>query len=617
MASLAYVLAAALTLVWIAVTIWALWWDRSRGRRRCPQCFYEMDLALGMKCPECGREARDEKALRRTRRRWRVAMIAVVLLLAPAITAAGWAKWMQGGGWPGVPTPISTRLLWLNNAEHDADVIQRIRDGRLSRADAERVVLAACRRLESADPLRRAGGFDLLFAIERFDTRLSSDPPNTRRALLEELRPDRSVPILIRLSRSGDEAEAAKALRALTSLRDISDDVLLAIVDQMGAASNDKRQAARMAAMVYIAPNVHTRRIVPAPPDLFTGGGDSSTATAAVFARRMRELAHDRAALLEWLHAAALDDDSSSDPQWVHRRMALWLYCRLSEYDVVALDAIETALGVPDEFLNVVAVHQLQGFAWSPRIEHSLRAAIHNPSTRIHSQATRSASTFKHDAASLIPDFIAYAGRLDRQGGNSAFVEFFRMIGGDTRELLPAAHARLTTLADQADESGISLHDRWVRNPPLAGLYWLWISTMDVMDPEKADLAATYVRLESYEESALEALVAFAVLSGDKEATTTLTIERNPSLHAAVNPQFPNPPLIRLFRQNLVEIDRLIEHYASSGDPVERAAVARLLTRYLSNEQLEPLESLLDRLDDDPDPVLVEAARNARIKMSP
>ncbi len=616
MVMLAYAIATAMVLAWIGITIWALLWDRARGRRRCPRCFYEIDTASGRKCTECGRVARSERALGKTRRRWRTAIVATVLLLGPALTAATWAWLTHNNGWPGVPTAIATRLLWLNNADHDADVIERIRSGRLSRADAERVVLAACRRLDSDDPLRRASGFDLLFAIDRFDARLSSDPPNTRRALLEELRPDRSIPALIRLSRSADDAEAAKALRAMTSLRDISDDVLLAIVDQMGAASSEVRQAARMAAMFYIAPNAHTRRFAPAPQDLFTGGGDSSTTTAARFTRRVRELAHDRAALLEWLEAAAMDDDSINDPEWMHRRMALWLFCRLAKYDVVALDAVEAALGVPHEFLVAITVHQLQGFAWSPRIEHGLRAAIHHQSARVNHEAIRSAATFKHDAASLIPDFIEYAARPDRQSGSNAFVEFFRMIGGDPKDLLPVVHARLTALADQADAAGLGINGRWIRNPPMASLHWLWISTMDVEDPDKAELAAKYVRLESYQESALEALVAFAVLSGDRAATTSLVIERNPSLHEAVNPQFPNPPLIRLFRLNLVEVDRLIEHYASSGDPMERAAVARLMTRHLSAEQLAPLAPLLNRLATNPDPVLREAAARAKERMA-
>src|SRR6185436_9709920 len=69
----------------------ALLADRARGRRRCQRCWYDMAGAPppGLKCPECGREARSERALFRTRRRWRRAMAGVALVLAGAALAAG------------------------------------------------------------------------------------------------------------------------------------------------------------------------------------------------------------------------------------------------------------------------------------------------------------------------------------------------------------------------------------------------------------------------------------------------------------------------------------------------------------------------------------------------
>lgn len=35
----------------------ALLWDRARGRRRCPKCWYDMSGVDSLRCPECGREA--------------------------------------------------------------------------------------------------------------------------------------------------------------------------------------------------------------------------------------------------------------------------------------------------------------------------------------------------------------------------------------------------------------------------------------------------------------------------------------------------------------------------------------------------------------------------------
>lgn len=58
-----------------------LFQDRSRGRPRCPKCWYNMTGAPSLVCPECGYDARRSKALYCTRRR-RWAMVAAVLMAA-------------------------------------------------------------------------------------------------------------------------------------------------------------------------------------------------------------------------------------------------------------------------------------------------------------------------------------------------------------------------------------------------------------------------------------------------------------------------------------------------------------------------------------------------------
>jgi hypothetical protein len=96
----------------IMVTVWAIFGDRARGRRRCPRCWYDMRGVPGLVCPECGREARSERKLHRRRRRWRWAALGLALL------AMGWgvrpvSRWIIG--WPEqAPTIILIALLpWL------------------------------------------------------------------------------------------------------------------------------------------------------------------------------------------------------------------------------------------------------------------------------------------------------------------------------------------------------------------------------------------------------------------------------------------------------------------------------------------------------------------------
>src|SRR5262245_47389730 len=79
------VLAWALLALWTVVFVLALFGDRSRGRRRCPRCWYRMEGTPGLTCPECGRVATAEGELLRTRRHpWWAALGVVILLGALA-----------------------------------------------------------------------------------------------------------------------------------------------------------------------------------------------------------------------------------------------------------------------------------------------------------------------------------------------------------------------------------------------------------------------------------------------------------------------------------------------------------------------------------------------------
>ncbi len=94
----------------LALLVWAIRGDRSRGRRRCPRCWYPLDA--GLKCPECGREVASEKQLFRSRRRWWWAALAVLLVLASPLVSA-WPKIAKYGWLSIVPTRVVVELLPL------------------------------------------------------------------------------------------------------------------------------------------------------------------------------------------------------------------------------------------------------------------------------------------------------------------------------------------------------------------------------------------------------------------------------------------------------------------------------------------------------------------------
>jgi len=95
---------AVLALAGAILLVWALFSDRSRGRRRCPKCWYDLSKTApesGLRCPECGKTQKHERRLFKTRRRWRWAWPVLVIWLAsaylfvqPKVREDGWASIM-------------------------------------------------------------------------------------------------------------------------------------------------------------------------------------------------------------------------------------------------------------------------------------------------------------------------------------------------------------------------------------------------------------------------------------------------------------------------------------------------------------------------------------------
>lgn len=156
------------------VVLWALFWDAWKTRkarragklRRCAGCWYDVRGIAGSTCPECGRDARGERAMLRARRRWGMAVLGV-LMVAPA-----WGAWkapeVRRLGWVGAsPTivlacwPMDMRAWGSGNAEAWAE-IERRRDQHPLPAAA---VWILTRRLRAAWTVDAPPGS----AIEEFD----------------------------------------------------------------------------------------------------------------------------------------------------------------------------------------------------------------------------------------------------------------------------------------------------------------------------------------------------------------------------------------------------------------------------------------------------------------
>jgi len=127
----------ALVLAFGALGVGAVWWalfgDKARTRR-CPRCWHDLSGTPGMTCGECGYAAHNESELHRTRRRWGVAIMALVGILA----VTGWVRLeILNASWIGfVPNAVLVQLPRLlpggqlpNWAENELD--NRIVNGQL------------------------------------------------------------------------------------------------------------------------------------------------------------------------------------------------------------------------------------------------------------------------------------------------------------------------------------------------------------------------------------------------------------------------------------------------------------------------------------------------------
>lgn len=75
-----FAVSAGLVLFALMLLVWAIIGDRSRGRLRCPRCWYDMEGIDTPQCPECGKAIRSERHLRKARRmKWPFALASLLI----------------------------------------------------------------------------------------------------------------------------------------------------------------------------------------------------------------------------------------------------------------------------------------------------------------------------------------------------------------------------------------------------------------------------------------------------------------------------------------------------------------------------------------------------------
>lgn len=151
--------AALVGLIW-----WAIFGDADKKRRRCPACWHDLSGTPGLVCGECGHRAASEASLHQPRRRWSLAGLGLVAVLA----GASWIHWNYAGArWTDlVPTRVLlTALPWVDaNSDLAVELITRMAAGELSPAQLSDLFERSLRGDSSAPPgspawERRYAGF--------------------------------------------------------------------------------------------------------------------------------------------------------------------------------------------------------------------------------------------------------------------------------------------------------------------------------------------------------------------------------------------------------------------------------------------------------------------------
>lgn len=112
---LLYAVTVLLVLAGIGVLHRAAFADRSRGRPRCPRCWYDMTGSRGFVCPECGHDARRQSNLLRTRRHGGRVMLGFLLVVSGL--SLGAVPTVQEQGWSALlpTTGLMLVLPWTDN----------------------------------------------------------------------------------------------------------------------------------------------------------------------------------------------------------------------------------------------------------------------------------------------------------------------------------------------------------------------------------------------------------------------------------------------------------------------------------------------------------------------
>ncbi len=145
--SIVVAIAIACGILAIALLLYTIWTGRSRGRARCPRCWYDLSAldteTLPQPCSECGRIITHTRQLHRLRwRRWTLAPVGLLALAGAYLAVLPAAR---AGGWMSLPPNWALRA-WVNVAPQDVgepalnELIDRVLDTGMAEGEARAAI---------------------------------------------------------------------------------------------------------------------------------------------------------------------------------------------------------------------------------------------------------------------------------------------------------------------------------------------------------------------------------------------------------------------------------------------------------------------------------------------
>ena len=575
----------------LALGLWAMFGDRSRGRRRCPRCWYDMSATSHRRCSECGHEVRKESAFFRTRRRWRRIALGLVLILTGLATFFGHEVYDKG--WVRA-TPTVVYIVFLPHLGSQTtfkELLDRVSDGQLDQWEY-RLLVHRCIDLlgKVDDPQRLSELATLLAHVETGGRDISQYRPWASWALVSEIDGEGAVDALVQLFDHEDLNVRFTAMRSLAPFRDTANCALPALLGQLASDDQQIRTAAGFP-LSFVQPSGQPGHFYPWGARFMRSKTFPFSSSELSFCREVGACGTDvRRAIPLFL-------EGLRSPSRSVRATSVAALALFGENDDDICDQIVDLRNDSDEHVRLTVLSATSLFPLNENVCITLDQAIDDPSGSVRGSALRAIGL----RGIACNDYLGRVRRIledSEEGILNIAAETFVLIGGDPETAVAA-------LVDSLQDPRLSQYEmgsaNYFRSHTLDTLAELGVESSTACQAIEPMLESTDPSLQS------AAGYAFVMLGGDSVAGTRAMINADRADQKAGK----NYSFSRMFsfaRSGRMSTDVMMEMLLSEV-PANRAFAARFLGE--SGKHAAPALPALKNLLTDSDPNVVRRAEEA------